>query len=68
MNGRAAHSEERREAVEAQSRALKALLRLQVRRASGMSLREAIGSGHIGLLEVVEAIGAVPDPLAHEPD
>jgi hypothetical protein len=30
-----------------------------------MTLPEAIGDGHIALLEVVEAIrGAVPDPLA----
>jgi predicted Fe-S protein YdhL (DUF1289 family) len=69
MEQRAAHGEECLEAIEAQSRALKALLRLQVRRAPSMSIREAIGSGHFGLLEVAEAIGAVPDPLAgHKPD
>jgi hypothetical protein len=66
---RIAHGEERLEAIEAQNRALKALLVLQVRRAPGMSVQEAIGSGRIGLLEVVEAVqGAVPDPLAQPPD
>ena len=35
---------------------LKALLVLQVERAPGMSLTEAIGSGHIGVMEVVETI------------
>ena len=34
---------------------------LQVRKAPGMTVREAIGSGHISLLEVVEAIHGVPD-------
>ena len=62
MDERAAHAEERLEAIEVQNRALKALLRLQVQTAPGMSLREAIGSGHIGLLEVVDAIQGVPDP------
>jgi hypothetical protein len=65
MEQRAAHGKERCEAIEAQNRALKELLRLQVRTAPGMSLPEAIGSGHISLLEVVEAIqGVMPDPLA----
>lgn len=64
MHERIAHRKERKEALEAQNRALKALLRLQVQRAPGMAVREAIG-GHISLLEVVNAIdGAVPDPLA----
>lgn len=57
---RIAHGEERLEAIEAQNRALKALLRLQVRRAPGMTVREAIGSGRISILEVVEALRAVP--------
>ena len=40
---------------------------LQVERAPGMSLTEAIGSGHIGVMEVIEAIrSAVHDPLAQE--
>jgi hypothetical protein len=66
---RAAHGTEQLEAVEENVRAIKALLVLQAERAPGMSLPEAIGSGRIGLLEVVEAIrGAVPDPLAQESD
>jgi hypothetical protein len=64
MDQRIAHGEEKLEAIEGEVAALKALLRLQVRRAPGMSLWEAIGSGQIGLQEVVEAIRALPDPLA----
>ena len=59
---RVAHGQERLEAIEATNAALKELLRLQVRKAPGMTVREAIGSGHISLLEVVEAIHGVPDP------
>lgn len=36
------------------SRAMR--LVLQVERASGMSLTEAIGSGHIGVMEIIETI------------
>jgi hypothetical protein len=65
LDGRIAHGEERLEALEENNRALKALLVLQVQRAPGMTLTEAIGSGRIGILEVIQAIrGAVPDPLA----
>jgi predicted Fe-S protein YdhL (DUF1289 family) len=62
---RRAHREERLQAIEENVGALKALLVLLVRSAPpGMSLPEAIGSGHIGLMEVVETIrGAVPGPL-----
>ena len=65
MDARIVHKKEKLEALEAENRALKALLRLQVRNAPGMTVPEAIGSGRIGLLEVVHAIsGAVPDALA----
>ena len=45
MDERAAHGEERLEAIEVQNRALKALLSLQVQRAPGM-LWEALGRVH----------------------
>jgi hypothetical protein len=65
LDERIAHRKERLEHVTETNRALKALLVLNVQRAPGMSLPEAIGSGHIGLLDVIETIrGAVPDPLA----
>jgi hypothetical protein len=66
LNGRIAHGEERLEGVNANVGALKALLVLLVQSAPpGMTLPEAIGSGHIGILDVVEAVrGAMPDPLA----
>jgi hypothetical protein len=67
LDERIAHREERLEGITETNRALKALFVLWVRSDAppGMSLPEAIGSGHIRLLEVVEAIlGAVPDPLA----
>jgi hypothetical protein len=67
LNGRIAHGEERLEAVNANVGALKALLVLLVQSDAppGMLLPEAIGSGYIGIREVVETInGAVPDRLA----
>jgi hypothetical protein len=64
MHQRTAHGREKLEAIDETNRALKALLMLNVERAPGMSLTEAIGSGRVGLLEVVEAIRAVPDPLS----
>jgi hypothetical protein len=65
MRHRRAHGEEKLEAMEETSRALRALLVLNVARTPGMDLPEAIGSGRIGLLEVIDAIrGAVPDPVA----
>ena len=64
LEQRGAHHQERLEAVAAEYAAAKALLRLQVRMAPGMSLTEAIDTGRIGLLEVIRAIRAVPDPLA----
>jgi hypothetical protein len=65
MEQRKVHGGERLEALEENIRTLKALLVLQVERAPGMTLTAAIGTGCIGILEVIEAIrGAVPDPLA----
>ena len=67
MRERVAQRKKVLETVEANVRVLKALLVLQVERAPGMSLTEAIGSGHIGVLEVVETIrSAEPDPLAQQ--
>jgi hypothetical protein len=56
MGQRIAQGGERLEAIEANVRVLKAVLVLQVERAPGMSLTEAIGSGHIGVMDVVETI------------
>ena len=68
LKQRCSHGEERLEAIGQNVRALQALLVLNVERAPGMDLPEAIGSGRIGLLEVVEAIlGARPAPLAQGP-
>jgi hypothetical protein len=64
---RKAHGGERMEALQENIRVLEARLVLQVERAPGMTLRAAIGTGRIGILEVIEAIrGAVPDPLAQQ--
>ena len=69
MNGRIAHGKEVLEALEANVRVLQALLVLQVERAPGMDLTEAIGSGRVGIMEVIEAIrNAVPDALAQGSD
>lgn len=51
-----AHRKEKLEGIESNVRVLKALLVLQVDRAPGMSLTEAIGSGRIGILELIEAV------------
>lgn len=56
MQQRLAHGQEQVEALGENVAALKALLCLQVARAPGLTLREAIGGGHIGFLEVIEAI------------
>jgi hypothetical protein len=65
MRQRTAHGEEVLEATEANIRVLQALLVLQVERAPGMTLTEAIGSGQIGVMEVIETIrSAEPDPMA----
>jgi hypothetical protein len=64
---RIAHGEEVLEAVEANVRALKALLVLVVSSAPSGSrtLGEALQAGHISIQDVVDAIpGAEPDPLA----
>jgi hypothetical protein len=67
INERAAHREERLEAIQAQVGALKALLRLLISSDAPprATLAEALDASHISLVEVVESIrGAVPDPLA----
>jgi hypothetical protein len=60
MDQRKARGKERIEAIEAENRALEALLRLNWKKAPAMSLREAIGSGRISMLEVVRVIAAAP--------
>ena len=54
------------EAIEAQNRALKALLRLLMSSDAppGATLGQALVAGYIGVLEVVEAVRAVPHLLA----
>lgn len=62
---RIAHGQERLEAIEATNAALKALLRLLVGSDAppGATLAEALDAGHIGWLDVVDAIhGVVPNP------
>jgi hypothetical protein len=66
LNERIAHRKERLEGITETNRALKALFVLWVRSDAppGMSLPEAIESGHIGLLEVIESIRrAGPEPV-----
>jgi hypothetical protein len=64
---RIAHGEEVLEAVEANVRALKALLVLVVSSAppGSRTLGETLQAGYISIQDVVDAIrGAEPDPLA----
>jgi hypothetical protein len=70
MNERAAHGKEKLEAIEAQYRALKALLRLLLSSDAppGTTLWEAGHAEYIGVMEVVEAVRAVPDLLAAKAD
>jgi galactokinase/mevalonate kinase-like predicted kinase len=66
MDERAAHGKEKLEAIEATNGALKALLRLLVSSDAppGTTLGQALVAGYISVLEVVEAVRTVPDPLA----
>jgi predicted Fe-S protein YdhL (DUF1289 family) len=64
LEQRTAHGKERLERLEENARAYKALLVLLVRSDAppGMLLPEAIGTGYVGIREVVETInGAAPD-------
>ena len=67
---RFAHSEERLEAEQEDLRVLIALRDLLAASAPDMTLGQALESGDIGVIEVVESIrAAVPDPLAgQKPD
>jgi hypothetical protein len=62
MEQRRAHGEEKLEAKLEVIQALRALLVLNIERAPNMLLAEAIGSGDISLLEVVEAIRGATMP------
>jgi len=56
LEQRTAHGVEKLEAIEANVRAAKALLVLQVEKAPGMTLAEAVGAGRISIKDTIEAI------------
>ena len=66
LDQRASHSEERLGGLAENVRILRALLDLVERSGAppGATLGEALVAGYVSALEVVEAVRAVPDPLA----
>jgi hypothetical protein len=65
MDERAAHGEEKLEALVEDNRVLLALCDLVASRGAppGTTLGRAVVAGYVSLLEVVQAVRAVPDPL-----
>ena len=68
MEGRIAHGEERLEGLHENARVLQVLVDLVESSGapSGTTLGQALVAGYVTVLEVVESIRAVPDPVARQ--
>jgi hypothetical protein len=69
MDERAAHKKEKVEGLQENIRILRALLDLLESSGvpPGTTLSQALCAGYVSVLEVVESIRAVPDPLQQKP-